>query len=60
MGFSEIGIITHRFERLSAADEIWYLEDGRLKEVGSTQEVLGGNGPTAQFFKSRQVYLEVK
>ncbi len=52
-------LITHRFERLAAADEIWYLENGQLQEVGSAQEVLTGDGPTAQFFKSRPAYLEL-
>ena len=42
---------------LSLADQIWYLENGQLVEFGSPQEVLQGNGPTAQFFQSRQAAL---
>jgi len=45
-------LITHRAERLAAADAIWYLEDGRLLEAGSPEALLQGNGPTAKLFQS--------
>lgn len=47
-------IITHRAERLAAADVIWYLESGLLIEAGSAKEVLKGDGPTARFFRSKE------
>ena len=50
-------LITHRFERLNAVDTIWYLEDGKLKEVGSTEVILQGSGPTFKFFNSKLAYL---
>ena len=45
-------LITHRPERLAAADVIWYLEDGRLLEAGPVLDLLQGNGPTAKFFQN--------
>lgn len=47
-------LITHRAERLVAVDEIWYLENGRLVEVGSPETMLNGNGPTACLFGGRE------
>ncbi len=43
-------MVTHQLNHIMAADVIWYLEDGRLLEVGPPAELLAGNGPTAQFF----------
>lgn len=43
-------MVTHRLNHIMAADVVWYLEAGRLLEVGSPTEVLSGNGPTARFF----------
>lgn len=45
-------LITHRAERLAAADAIWYLEDGKLLEAGPPTALLTGNGPTAHLFQS--------
>ncbi len=46
-------LITHRKERLAAADAIWYLEAGRLVEAGSTKELLAKDGPTSRLFSSQ-------
>jgi len=46
-------LITHRAERLTTADIIWYLEEGQLLEVGAPQEVLYGEGAAARFFRSQ-------
>ena len=52
-------LITHRFERLMVADVIWYLENGRLLECGSPQELLKTNGYTARLFQSNHQKAEV-
>ncbi|MBW4562287.1 MAG: ABC transporter ATP-binding protein/permease [Mojavia pulchra JT2-VF2] len=46
-------LITHRKERLAAADAIWYLEAGRLVEAGATKELLAKDGPTSRLFSSQ-------
>ncbi len=43
-------MVTHHLNHIMAADVIWYLETGRLLEVGSPAELLSGSGPTARFF----------
>jgi ATP-binding cassette subfamily B protein len=43
-------MVTHHLNHIMAADVIWYLEAGRLLEVGSPAELLSGSGPTARFF----------
>lgn len=43
-------VVTHRAERLAWVDVVWYLENGRLLEVGSPNQVLHQNGPTARLF----------
>lgn len=43
-------MVTHHLSHIMAADVIWYLEAGRLLEVGAPAELLSGNGPTARFF----------
>lgn len=47
-------LITHRADRLAAADEIWYLEKGRLVEAGSPEALLNGDGPTARLFRNKK------
>ncbi|PXW89700.1 ATP-binding cassette subfamily B protein [Nitrosomonas sp. Nm84] len=43
-------MVTHQLNHIMAADVVWYLEAGRLLEVGPPAELLAGNGPTARFF----------
>jgi ABC-type multidrug transport system fused ATPase/permease subunit len=43
-------MVTHRPDRLAAADLIWHLEDGRLVETGCPRSLLNGAGPTSQLF----------
>ncbi|MEQ1721034.1 MAG: ABC transporter ATP-binding protein [Nitrosomonas sp.] len=43
-------MVTHQLNHIMAADVVWYLEEGRLLEIGSPTELLARNGPTAQFF----------
>ncbi len=43
-------MVTHQLNHIMAADVVWYLEAGRLLEIGSPTELLARNGPTAQFF----------
>lgn len=43
-------MVTHHVDHLMTADEIWYLEDGRLLEVGAPADLLSGDGRVARFF----------
>ena len=43
-------IVTHRPDHLHLADEVWYLEDGRIAERGAPADVLRRGGPTARLF----------
>ncbi|WP_199315969.1 ABC transporter ATP-binding protein [Tolypothrix sp. FACHB-123] len=45
-------IVTHRKERLAAADAVWFLEAGRLIEAGATKDLLAKDGPTSRLFWS--------
>jgi ATP-binding cassette subfamily B protein len=45
-------LVTHRLDRAAAADEIWYVEDGRLVESGPPDELLRRAGPTARLFRT--------
>jgi ABC-type multidrug transport system fused ATPase/permease subunit len=45
-------MITHRVDRLSRADLIWYMENGRLVEAGTLQALLEKGGAAAQFLQS--------
>ncbi|MGH8773056.1 MAG: hypothetical protein ACREV2_18055 [Burkholderiales bacterium] len=44
-------LVTHKLERLADADIVWHLESGRLIEIGTTDEVLARDGPTARLFR---------
>jgi ABC-type multidrug transport system fused ATPase/permease subunit len=44
-------LVTHRLERLRAADLVWHLQSGNLVEAGIPDEVLGHDGPTARLFR---------
>ena len=52
---SAIGTITilvsHRFSTVRMADLILVLEEGRVKELGSHQELIGANGPYAELYR---------
>lgn len=43
-------MVTHHVDHIMAADEIWYLEAGRLLEAGPPAVLLSGDGPVARFF----------
>jgi ABC-type multidrug transport system fused ATPase/permease subunit len=43
-------IVTHRLERVAAADAVWHLRRGKLVESGPPAEVLQSAGPTAKLF----------
>lgn len=43
-------MVTHHVDHLVAADEIWYLEEGRLLEAGTPADLLSGDGRVARFF----------
>ncbi len=44
-------LVTHKLERLAVADCVWHLESGRLIEIGTPDEVLARDGPTARLFR---------
>ncbi len=46
-------VITHNLALARRLDLLWYLEDGRIREAGSPQALLEGDGPTADFFAPR-------
>lgn len=52
-------MVTHRPDRLAAADRIWHLEDGRLVEAGAAQALAHGEGPTARLFGADWVHRSV-
>lgn len=46
-------MITHNLALARRMDEIWFVEDGRIVEVGAPEEVFSGSGPAARFFAPR-------
>ncbi len=46
-------IITHNLALARKMDEMWFVEDGRLAEVGPPSDLLAGSGPAARFFAPR-------
>ena len=53
-------IITHRFTTASQADLIYVMEDGRIVEDGSHQELLALEGPYASSWKEQMNKYELK
>ena len=49
-------VVTHRRSRAASANLLWHLEGGNLVEIGSPQDILRGDGPSARLF---QVQLSV-
>ena len=47
-----IFIITHRLSTIRNADQIAFLEDGVIKELGSNQQLLDQNGAYAEFLSA--------
>ena len=45
--------ITHSLAVARRMDQLWFIEDGRILEVGAPAELLTGTGPTARFFAPR-------
>ena len=43
-------MVTHHVDHIMAADEVWYLEAGRLLEAGPPAALLSNDGPVARFF----------
>jgi len=48
-------VVTHRRERLTVADTIWHLDEGRLVECGAAATVLVADGPTSRLFDRSDV-----
>jgi ATP-binding cassette subfamily B protein len=46
-------VATHHHRRVRGADQVWYLDGGRLVEAGSPATLLRAGGPTAQLFSSK-------
>ena len=47
-------IVTHRLDRVRAADDVWHLADGRLVETGPPVDLLSRDTPTARLFDASQ------
>ena len=50
-------MISHRLDWISMADSVWHVKDGRLLEVGPPDQLLKGDGPTAQLFRRPQLVV---
>ena len=46
-------LVTHRRERIAKADMVWFMDNGRILEMGTPDQVFSGSGPTAKFFAPR-------
>lgn len=46
---------THQLEWVRMADQVWYIEDGRMVENGPPRQLLASNGPTARLFQTPKV-----
>jgi ABC-type multidrug transport system fused ATPase/permease subunit len=44
-------MVTHQLSRITQADEIWYVEAGRLLESGTPDELLGRSSRTRRLFR---------
>lgn len=53
-------IISHRVSSVKDADLILYLQDGRIIEQGSHDELLRGGGPYAQLYRSQLLEMELE
>jgi len=53
-GRTTLLVVTHRPAMVRRADVVWHLEDGRLVETGSPEELMTGGGPTARLLGPRQ------
>ena len=49
-----IFIITHRLSTIKNADQIAFLEEGQVKEIGSHDELIKEKGPYHQFVEAEQ------
>ena len=47
-------IVTHNLAIARRMDQLWFVEDGRIREAGPPADLLAGNGPTARFFAPRR------
>lgn len=50
-------MVTHHLNHIMAADVIWYLEAGRLLEVGSPAELLSGRTDSTIFWAWQPVAI---
>jgi ABC-type multidrug transport system fused ATPase/permease subunit len=43
-------LVSHNWDRIRKADVVWFMDNGRIIEVGSPDCLFWSNGPAAQFF----------
>ena len=48
-------VITHNLAVARRMDLIWFIEDGRITEIGPPAVLLAGEGPSKRFFSPRRV-----
>ena len=51
-------IISHRLSSVQLADRIFVMDDGRIVESGSHDELLQSNGEYARFFRAQAEYYQ--
>ena len=46
-------LVSHRWDRIVKADIVWFMENGRIVEVGPPDRLFAGTGTAAVFFRPR-------
>ena len=47
-------VISHRLENVVPADRIYYMEDGRIAECGSHEELMESGGGYAKLYRAQK------